>query len=192
MKLYSILSLALAVAAVGCTRVEPVAVAKGVEWPAPTPQVEPVPAQAAQVVQVAAKADDSPPRCDDARAEELVKEAFIRRVLVYGDKALIERGALDPADAFTERQIVEAMPRMLAMGRLQQVEERGFDGQRRRCTARLAVDGWKDLQPPAAFHIVVVPDAARFGVESDVRLLPGAEGFNMMIGYRSTFGKAIH
>lgn len=176
-----------------------------------TPRLDTTPAQVPATAQVAAAPAASastpaaapapapssfnagPPACDNERAQDLVKETFIRRVLVEGDHALIERQALAPEEAFTESEIVEAMPRMLAMARIVKLAEQGYDAanERRRCVGQLAVDGWGDLAPPVSFQIVTVSDAARFGVASAVQLLPGAEGFNMLIGYRSTFGKAI-
>lgn len=178
-----------ALACAACSPVEPPAA------PAAAPQAPAVqaPARAPAAPAPAAQADDEVPNCGDARAHALVKEAFIRRALVQGDEALIQRGALAPADAFTEAQIVSGMADMLTLARLEGVSESSFDAanQSRRCSARLAVDGWADLWPPVSYRIVAVSDAARFGVESSVQLLPGAEGFNMLIGYRSTFARFI-
>lgn len=176
---------AFAIGVAGCDQ--------GVRAAAPAPAAPQPPALVPVVVQAApAKTPDDLPACSDPAVHALVKEAFIRRVLVEGDNALLQRGALEAADAFTEAEIVQAMPRMLALARLEQVAEQGQDApHRRRCTGRLAVDGWADLSPPATFQIVPVQDAARWGVESRVQLLPGAEGFNMVIGYRSTFGKLV-
>jgi hypothetical protein len=150
-----------------------------------------IPVAAAEAATPAPKADEPPP-CTNARVHDLVKETFIRRVLVEGDHALVERQALAPEDAFTEAQIVEAMPRMLALARLEAVQEVSYDPahQQRRCRARLAVQSW-DVQPPVTYRVASVSDSARFGVESSVQLLPGAEGFNMLQGYRSTFGNLI-
>lgn len=180
----------LCVAAAGCSGQSDAPAAPATSSQASVAAAAPVPAPQAAVVPVAAAAGDLP-NCGAARVQDLVKEAFIRRALVEGDHALIERGTLEPADAFAEQEMVKGMPRMLALARLDGVSEVAHPSPSlRRCAARLVVTGW-DMAPPVTYQITALTDGSQFGVESHVQLLPGAEGFNMVQGYRSTFGRAL-
>lgn len=131
------------------------------------------------------------PACDSAKAQAVVREGFVRDMIINGDRALIVRGAMAPDEAFAESKLAAGMPRMVALVKLLGVRPEGYDAatQTQRCSARVAVEGWADLTTAARFTIRRTN--GDWLVESAFLLPEGPEGFNMLMGYRSRFGRVL-